>query len=112
MAEQLRQCLRQTDLSCRWGGEEFLVVLPQCDRAHAAEVDARLRAGLAHVAPAQLGIALTFSSGLALLQDGDADLQALVRRADAALYAAKRAGRNRLCVSAASRSCDEIAVSP
>lgn len=110
VAEQLRRCLRQTDLSCRYGGEEFLVVLPQCDRAHAADVDARLRTGLEQAAPAQMGIALTFSGGLAFLQDEDVDLAALVRRADEALYVAKRAGRDRLCVSSADKSLDSTPV--
>ena len=100
MAEQLRLCLRQTDLSCRYGGEEFLVVLRHCERAQAVEVDARLRDLLRRAGQAQLGSLVSFSSGLALLQDADTDLDALLRRADTALYAAKRAGRDRLCISA------------
>ncbi len=98
-AEHLRLCLRQTDLSCRWGGEEFLVVLRHCDQAQAMEVDARLRTLLQRAGQAQLGSPVSFSSGLALLQDADMDLDALLRRADTALYAAKRAGRDRLCIS-------------
>ena len=96
LADQLRQCLRQGDLSCRWGGEEFLVVLRRCDQAQARDVDSRLRESLRRAALASLGPPVTFSGGLALLQEGDADMQALLRRADAALYAAKRAGRGRL----------------
>ncbi|WP_064735997.1 GGDEF domain-containing protein [Azohydromonas australica] len=112
VAEQLRCCLRQTDLSCRYGGEEFLVVLPRCDRAHAVDVDARVRTGVARLAQVRLGITVTFSSGLTLLQDGDTELDALLRRADEALYAAKHAGRNQLRVSATNRSRNESAVSP
>ncbi|WP_157271690.1 GGDEF domain-containing protein [Azohydromonas aeria] len=103
-AEQLRLCLRQTDLSCRHGGEEFLLVLRHCEQAQAVEIDARLRTLLQRASQAQLGIPVTFSSGLALLQDTDADLEALLRRADAALYAAKQAGRNRLCVNGAAKA--------
>jgi diguanylate cyclase (GGDEF)-like protein len=96
MADQLRQQLRPGDLSCRYGGEEFLVVLRHCGQAQAMEVDARLRESLQHAAQAGLGRPVSFSSGLALLQDDDVDMQALLRRADAALYVAKRAGRAQL----------------
>lgn len=100
MADQLRKSLRQGDLSCRYGGEEFLLVLRRCDAEQAAKVDRRLRVQLEQAALPVLGHPLTFSSGLAQLQDGDADVHALLRRADRALYAAKRAGRDRLCTDA------------
>uniref|UniRef100_UPI001E623EE5 GGDEF domain-containing protein n=1 Tax=Azohydromonas aeria TaxID=2590212 RepID=UPI001E623EE5 len=99
-AEQLRLSLRQTDLSCRWGGEEFLVVLRHCDQKQAVEVDARLRTLLQRAGQMQLSSPVSFSSGLALLQDANTDLDALLRRADTALYEAKRSGRGRLCISA------------
>ena len=100
MAQQLRQHLRAGDLSCRYGGEEFLVVLRKCGQAQALEVDARLRESLQREALARLGLAVSFSSGLALRQAGDTDMQPLLRRADMALYAAKRAGRGQLAEAA------------
>lgn len=100
VADELQRNLRQGDLACRWGGEEFLVLLRRCGKTQAMEVDARLREQLRHVARAELGHELAFSSGLALMQPDDAELKTLLRRADTALYAAKQAGRDQLCLSA------------
>ena len=96
VAKGLRDCARRTDLLCRYGGEEFCLLLASVDEASARDVDERLRAALLGHAAAEEGFALGFSSGLALLRDDDADVQSLLRRADLALYAAKAAGRGRL----------------
>ena len=88
-------------------------MLLQVDEASARNVDERLRAALQQHAAPDAGFALSFSSGLALLGDDDADIQSLLRRADAALYEAKAGGRDRLIRSAeprdASRSDGEPA---
>jgi diguanylate cyclase (GGDEF)-like protein len=96
VAKALQQCARRSDLLCRYGGEEFCLLLAGVDETSARDVDARLRAALSQGAASGAGFALTFSSGLAIARDSDADLQALLRRADAALYEAKAAGRDRL----------------
>jgi diguanylate cyclase len=83
--------LRSADLLARWGGEEFCVVLPGCEPDDAIRVLAQLRA----VTPS----GQTFSAGVAEL-GAEAEPASLVARADSALYAAKRAGRDRT-VSAA-----------
>jgi diguanylate cyclase (GGDEF)-like protein len=101
VADALRQCSRRGDLICRYGGEEFCVLLNHVDESGAAEADARLRAALPRHAIPGLGFALSFSSGLAMLHDEDSDIQGLLRRADAALYAAKQSGRDRLMRSPA-----------
>jgi diguanylate cyclase (GGDEF)-like protein len=79
--------LRTTDLLCRYGGEEFSVLLPGATTEEAAEVLERLRA----VTPQQQ----TFSAGLACW-DGQEISEELVARADRALYQAKDAGRDRI----------------
>jgi diguanylate cyclase (GGDEF)-like protein len=83
--------LRSTDLLCRYGGEEFGVVMPGATAEQAAEVLERLRA----VTPQ----AQTFSAGVACW-DGQEISDELVARADRALYAAKAAGRDRVTVGA------------
>lgn len=99
MAAALQAALRRGDLAGRWGGEEFCVVLARTGPADAAAFDARLRAALSSRAQAELGFDLGFSTGLAHLLPSDATLQPLVQRADAALYAAKAAGRGQLAVA-------------
>ena len=96
----LRQCLRRSDLLARWGGEEFVVVLPGTDGSIACELAERLRAAIETIEiPTRQGaLNLTTSIGLASLEPADADLEATIARADRALYRAKRAGRNRVIV--------------
>jgi diguanylate cyclase (GGDEF)-like protein len=82
----------------RWGGEEFLVVLPECPTDEAVRVAERLRHALASE-PVDAGmerIAVTASFGVAGTDQGHDDLNTIVSAADAALYAAKGAGRNRV----------------
>jgi diguanylate cyclase (GGDEF)-like protein len=81
--------LRSTDLLCRYGGEEFSVLLPGATTDQASEILDRLRA----VTPQEQ----TFSAGLACW-DGQEVSEELVARADRALYAAKAAGRDRVVV--------------
>jgi diguanylate cyclase (GGDEF)-like protein len=98
VASRLRGLLRQEDTLVRWGGEEFLVVLPATDAASAAAVAEKLRAAVAEGAhPIGDGtrIPLSASIGHTTLAAGETVLAALPR-ADAALYAAKRGGRNRV----------------
>lgn len=94
VAEALRACVRAGDLVVRWGGEEFLVALPGIDVAVARRVAERVRAEV--VAREVAGLPpVTASIGLAPRRPGEA-LDALVERADVALYAAKEAGRDRV----------------
>jgi diguanylate cyclase (GGDEF)-like protein/PAS domain S-box-containing protein len=88
-----RENLRETDVLARWGGEEFGLLLPGCSADCAAELVARL-----HGLPLN---GLTFSAGISQW-DGVAGTERLIGDADAALYAAKRSGRNRSCIAPAS----------
>jgi diguanylate cyclase (GGDEF)-like protein len=82
----------------RWGGEEFLVVLPECPTEEAIRVAERLRAALAGqpVAFGETQISVTASFGVAGTDQGYMDLNSIVSAADAALYASKAGGRNRV----------------
>lgn len=93
VAAKVQACARRGDLVCRYGGEEFCVLLSHAgaDAAHA--FDRRLRSALLD-SPASARVG--FSSGLATLQPDDRDVEDLLSRADKALYAAKAAGRGRL----------------
>lgn len=88
LGETFTSALRPYDVPIRWGGDEFVLVLPDCDWARAEAVAQRLRAEFAGAT------GYTLTTGTAQRQDGD-DLAALVSRADGAMYAAKRA-RGRL----------------
>jgi len=84
LGETFTTALRPYDVPIRWGGDEFVVVLPDCDWARAEAVAQRLRAEFAGAT------GYTLTTGTAQRADGD-DLAALVARADSAMYAAKRA---------------------
>jgi two-component system cell cycle response regulator len=103
-SERLRIGVRGIDLVSRYGGEEFLLVMPDTDAEYASSVAERLRSDVEKspfVTNLSDEIPVTVSIGIAEWQ-GRADTpDALVKRADQALYAAKRAGRNRVVASAA-----------
>ncbi|MBB4315515.1 GGDEF domain-containing protein [Roseospira marina] len=108
----LQRELRQIDVAGRLGGEEFAVLLPGANLGHGLEVAERLRAGTAEIGrnSADLHrdsgaeappVPVTVSIGVTTFMPGDT-LDALLKRADTALYAAKRAGRDRvLCWTSA-----------
>jgi len=94
VAAILRECSRDVDCTARYGGEEFVVMMPETDAASGAEIAARIRARLA--ADELVGSRLTLSIGLAQFPDDGETPEALIASADAALYEAKREGRNRV----------------
>jgi diguanylate cyclase (GGDEF)-like protein len=96
-ADILRSEVRDGDLACRYGGEEFAVVLQGAETAEAIEAMQRVRAELRRVSRAGDAPAVTASFGIAHSDDAD-DLDDLVHRADRALFAAKDAGRDCVCL--------------
>lgn len=97
-ANVLQGSLRQSDILCRWGGEEFIVLLREADGRHAIDVAEKIRRRTEQLTFSydERPLRLTTSIGLSALQPGDS-LHALLTRADRALYRAKQAGRNRTC---------------
>lgn len=94
-ADVLREAVRDRDLVGRYGGEEFVVALSSTEAADAIAIATRIRDGLRVRAVGIPDRPLTLSIGIAT-RIGDEPLDALVQRADAALYAAKDAGRDRI----------------
>ncbi|WP_296704618.1 sensor domain-containing diguanylate cyclase [Thiocapsa sp. UBA6158] len=97
LSQRVRAQLRAVDALARWGGEEFAVLLPQCTLAQAEPVAEKLRRLIASQPFAQVG-RVTASFGVAGFLPQDT-LDTVLKRADDALYAAKSAGRNRVCVA-------------
>ena len=99
LAAVMREALRANDLVARWGGEEFVALLPMNGRKEALLVAERLRGRIAAasfpVAPGTV-INMTASIGLVGARGGGESLDSFVRRADLALYEAKAKGRNRV----------------
>ena len=104
-AMRVRKSIRGIDLACRYGGEEFVIIMPETDMAVATIVAERLRRRIASEAfPIQQGagaIEVTISIGIATLDAADDNAGSILKRADQALYRAKRDGRNRVVADAA-----------
>ena len=98
VAYTMRTSLRAGDSIYRVGGEEILVVLPGATKADALGIAERLRRAVRDRRPA--GVSVTLSIGVAVSQTGPLDTDELVGLADAALYSAKAAGRDRVSVGA------------
>ncbi|MGB6534952.1 MAG: PleD family two-component system response regulator [Xanthobacteraceae bacterium] len=104
-ALRIKRSIRGIDLACRYGGEEFVIVMPETDLTVAAMVAERLRRRIAADAFAieqgACSIPVTISVGIAALRGKEDSAAALLKRADHALYRAKRDGRNRVVPDAA-----------
>jgi two-component system cell cycle response regulator len=103
-ANRFRRNTRGVDLVCRLGGEEFVVVMPNTDIRRASMIGERLRgciAGEPFRTESGHSLAITASVGVASVESAADTPATLFRRADSALYMAKRAGRNRVVVEAA-----------
>ena len=103
----LKQHLRGGDIACRYGGEEFALILPEVSPGHLLRRAEQLREGIKHISVPYEGRdlnGLTMSLGIAMFPTHGASGQRVVNAADAALYEAKRTGRDRVVVA----SSDDI----
>ncbi len=110
VAERVSTSIRDIDLVARYGGEEFVVIMPSTPAEVAYAVAERLCSGLADepfAIPGQVdGILVTASIGVATTIDPSETVEGLLMRADAALYAAKEGGRNRVRAAEEAKSPD------
>jgi diguanylate cyclase (GGDEF)-like protein len=102
----LRRGVRTSDFAGRWGGEEFVILLPDTDHEGAMQAAETMRSLLEGVRVPTVNAHVTASLGVATLPDHADDGTSLIRAADRALYAAKAAGRN--CVRAAVRAEEPV----
>ena len=104
-ALRIKRSIRGIDLACRYGGEEFVIIMPETDMAVAAMVAERLRRRIAAepfaIQQGTRHVPVTISIGIAALRGQDDTAAMLLKRADQALYRAKRDGRNRVVPDAA-----------
>jgi diguanylate cyclase (GGDEF)-like protein len=104
IAKILQENIRETDIAARLGGDEFILILPETKAQSTYEIMERCRLALAERTIDLDGSAvkLTISVGIASLRNNKETLEALVERADQALYQAKNSGRNRVLIEGAS----------
>lgn len=107
VADELRAAVRTADVVGRYGGEEFVVGLVECQLDVARRIGERVRRRLAEAVIEDSKISITASIGLAPLRGVEEGLDTLLRRADTALYQAKNTGRNRLCLAEDSADPDD-----
>jgi diguanylate cyclase (GGDEF)-like protein len=105
VAEKLRDSLRTVDFVVRYGGEEFVAILPDTNLTEAGIAAERVRARIAEFEPADIvpGLRVTISGGFAVLSPGET-VDAWFERADVALYRAKRGGRDQVLAAAEAES--------
>jgi diguanylate cyclase (GGDEF)-like protein len=100
-AELCHRSIRDVDLIGRYGGEELIIILPETDRDTAVQVAERLRQSISEQRTRIDGkeIGVTVSIGVATKDENTLHMEALIARADQALYIAKHKGRNRVAIS-------------
>ena len=100
VAKVITSSFRKTDLICRYGGEEFCILMPDAELGEAVKVAEQTRAAIAKAVGAKLKvkdpIEVTSSFGVSSLSHGAKDVASLINQADKALYLAKQSGRNQV----------------
>jgi diguanylate cyclase (GGDEF)-like protein len=108
----LRSSVREADFCGRFGGEEFIALLPDTDLAGAGLVAEKIRAAVETIQVPAVQRDITISIGVATAPEHGVDVEVVSRLADRALYAAKEAGRNRVELAAVSDALDELDLPP
>lgn len=100
LSKELQKDLRESDILCRFGGEEFIILLPETKVMDARAIAERLRIQVANkkFKVPYMEINITVSIGVAWMPGNVANLETLLKRADDAMYQAKRDGRNKVCI--------------
>ena len=99
VAESLSSCVRNDDIVCRWGGDEFLILFPGLEKHNVASIKAQeiLQALCLPIIAEGRELYAQVSIGIAISQYGKVESQQLIQRADMAMYEAKQQGRNTYC---------------
>lgn len=114
LARELREMVRPHDLVGRWGGEEFILIVPGLDPATVCTIAERVRSRVAEtplMREAESAINLRVSVGVAISPENSLPLERLITVADEALYAAKAAGRNQVRCTLLDGSLDQEPIS-
>jgi len=104
VADVLRSCSRESDYQARYGGDEFVTLLPQTGLAEAATLAERVRRDVAEIEVGR-GLRVTMSIGVAAFPDSARDGDGVLAAADAALLRAKVTGRDRVCLAGEETTC-------
>ena len=102
VARQMIENIRDSDLACRFGGEEIILIMPECDQATAIQRAEKIRASIMSLDLRYAGNAvglITASFGVAQFPEHGRDASSLIHAADQAMYRAKKAGRNRVMLA-------------
>jgi diguanylate cyclase (GGDEF)-like protein len=100
MSQIMANCLRKSDTVARWGGEEFIILLPETPKENALQIASRILTSVSTAKFSSVPRQITISIGLAGMPEPDIDTsEKLIVAADRALYEAKNKGRNRVEVS-------------
>ncbi|MFN2310518.1 MAG: GGDEF domain-containing protein [Spirochaetia bacterium] len=107
LSSMMRGILRRPDSVGRYGGEEFIAILAESSEKQVVDAASRLIQQISHasIVVADTEIQVTVSVGASVRHPSDTSVDAVIRRADAALYRAKRSGRNQICIEAAESGC-------